>query len=70
LAALKQARGDDGHIASILRSELEAGRSIAYYGDLEKKITALTIEEVNSAFRKHINPKKLVIIRAGDFKKK
>jgi zinc protease len=70
LAALKQARGDDGHLAGILRSELEAGRSIAYYGDLEKKITALTSEEVNSVFRKHINPKKLVIIQAGDFKKK
>jgi zinc protease len=70
LAALKQARGDDGQLASTLRSELEVGRSIAYYGDLEKKIAALTVEEVNNAFRKHIDPKKLVTIRAGDFKKK
>ncbi|HEY7309068.1 MAG TPA: pitrilysin family protein, partial [Gemmataceae bacterium] len=70
LAWLKQQRGSDGALASTLLSQLNAGRSIAYYGELEKKIDALTVEEVNSAFRNHIDPKKLVIIRAGDFKKK
>ena len=35
----------------------------------EKKIAALTPEDVRTAFKKHIDPKKLVIIRAGDFKK-
>ncbi len=70
LASLKRSRGDDGHLADILLEELYAGRGIAYYGALEKKIDGLTVEEVNRAFRKHIDPKKLVIIRAGDFKKK
>jgi zinc protease len=63
-------RGTDAALASILQSELYVGRSIAYYGDLEKKIESLTVEEVNSAFRNRVDPKKLVIIRAGDFKKK
>jgi zinc protease len=70
LATLQQERGDDGRLADTLLNELYAGRTIAYYGDLEKKINGLTVEEVNSALRKHIDPKKLVIIRAGDFKKK
>ncbi|HTU19314.1 MAG TPA: pitrilysin family protein [Gemmataceae bacterium] len=70
LASLKQRRGDDSNLADILQSELEAGRTIAYYAELEKKIAALTVEEVNSAFRRRIDPKKLVIIQAGDFKKK
>jgi zinc protease len=70
LAALKQHRSDDSALAGTLLTQLHAGRSIAYYGELEKKIAALTVEEVNSAFRNHIDPKKLVIIRAGDFKKK
>jgi zinc protease len=70
LAALKQARGSDAALAGMLLSELHVGRSIAYQGELEKKIAALTVEEVNSAFRNHIDAKKLVIIRAGDFKKK
>jgi zinc protease len=70
LASLKQLRGSDAALAGILQSELYVGRSIAYYGDLEHRIESLTVEEVNSAFRNRIDPKKLVIIRAGDFKKK
>jgi zinc protease len=70
LASLKQNRGSDAGLAGILQSELHVGRSIAYYGELEKKIADLTVEQVNSAFRHHIDPKKLVIVRAGDFKKK
>jgi zinc protease len=70
LATLKQQRASDTSLAGILQSELHVGRTIAYYGELEKKVADLTVEEVNSAFRNHIDPKKLVIIRAGDFKKK
>ncbi len=70
LASLQQKCASDSGLAGILQSELHVGRSIAYYGALEKKVAALTVEEVNSAFRKHIDSKKLVIIRAGDFKKK
>jgi zinc protease len=70
LAMLKQRRGDDGELARILLNELHAGRSIAYYGELESKLAKLTVEEVNRAFRDHLDEKKLVVIRAGDFKKK
>ncbi len=70
LASLQQRRGDDAALASILLSELQVGRSIAYYGELEKKIAHVTIDEVNSAFRNRIDPKKLVVVEAGDFKKK
>ncbi|MHB1421828.1 MAG: M16 family metallopeptidase [Gemmataceae bacterium] len=70
LATLKQLRGDDAHLARMLLTVASVGRTIAYYGGLEKKIGALTVEEVNGAFRKHIDPKKLVIIQAGDFQKK
>jgi zinc protease len=70
LAELKQHRSDDSQLADILLDELEAGRTIAYYRELEKKIDALKVDEVNSAFRHYIHPKKLVIIQAGDFKKK
>lgn len=69
LAQLKQHRSDDSDLAKILLNELEAGRTIAYYRELEKKIDALKLDEVNGAFRHYIHPKKLVIIQAGDFKK-
>jgi zinc protease len=42
---------------------------MAYVAQEEKQIEALTTKDVQAAFRKHIDPKRLVIIRAGDFKK-
>jgi zinc protease len=45
------------------------GRTFAWSEQLEAKIAALKIEEVNTAFRKHIHANKLSIIKAGDFKK-
>jgi len=35
---------------------------------LEQKIQALTPEQVSAAFRKHIDPAALSIVKAGDFK--
>jgi zinc protease len=40
---------------------------MAWESDLEKKIAALTPEEVKSALNRHIDPKKLVVVAAGDF---
>jgi zinc protease len=70
LSAAKVSRGSDGTIASELKQLLYAGRTFAYEVDLEKKIEALTAEEVSAAFKKYIDPTKLVIVEAGDFKKK
>ena len=38
--------------------------------DLEKKIEALTPDQVVAALRKYVDPKKLVIVTAGDFETK
>jgi zinc protease len=43
---------------------------MAWQADLEKKIEALTTDQVNAALRKHIDPKKLVVVAAGDFEAK
>jgi len=70
LAAAKNQRSSDGALASLLTGQLHAGRTSAYLADFEKKVADLTAEPVNDAFRKHVNPKRLVIIEAGDFTKK
>jgi zinc protease len=62
-------RTGDGAIAGQIVANLETGRTFAYAADQEQSILALTPAAVAEAFRKHIDPKKLVIIRAGDFKK-
>ena len=69
LEELKVSRGDDQEVLSMLRENLFLNRTMKYYADLEKKIAELDVAEVNQAVASHLNPDRLVIIRAGDFKK-
>jgi zinc protease len=66
---LKVGRTQDEAIAAQIVSHLDIGRTFAHEVQQEQAILALTPEKVTEAFRKHVDPKKLVIIRAGDFKK-
>jgi zinc protease len=68
LEQLKVQRSSDRALASALADGLHAGRTFAYHAELEKKIASLTSEEVAAAFKKHVAPKRLVIVRAGDFR--
>jgi len=61
------ARTSDTGLASALAEGLYVGRTMAYYSDLEAKIAALKPEQVVETFKKRIDPKRLVIIDAGDF---
>jgi len=63
-------RASDRALVGELAGYLQNGRTYAYDSELEKKIGELTPDQVTAAFRKIIDPKKLVIIQAGDFKKK
>ncbi len=65
----KVGRTADGAIAGQIVSNLNTGRTFAFTADQEKAILALTPAKVADAFRKHVDPQKLVIIRAGDFQK-
>ena len=69
LEAQKVGRTGDAGIAGQITTNLQLGRSFLYTRELEKKIASLSPEDVKAAFRKFVDPKKLVIIRAGDFKK-
>jgi zinc protease len=69
LEARKVGRTSDEAIAAQIVSNLDLGRTFAHADKQEKDIAALTPEKVADAFRKHVEPTHLVIIRAGDFKK-
>jgi zinc protease len=69
LEALKVGRTADAAIAGRIVTNLDLGRTFAHPAKQEKAIQALTPRNVAAAFRKHINPRKLVIIRARDFRK-
>jgi zinc protease len=60
-------RTHDAALAMILAECLFVDRTMAYYADLEKKIAALTPGQIQDALKKRIDPKRLVIVDAGDF---
>jgi zinc protease len=64
-----QSRAQDGSLAGGLASNLYLGRTYAWSAALEAKIDALKADEVSAAFKKHIDPAKITIVKAGDFAK-
>jgi zinc protease len=70
LDAQKVERSDDAALAGELATGLFVGRTFRFVADQEKKIEALTPADVSKAFGKVLDPRKLVIAQAGDFKKK
>ena len=69
LQAQKGQRANDRVLASQLAESLHAGRTFAYYADLEKKIDAVQPGAVKKAFDTLVDPKKLVVVEAGDLSK-
>ncbi len=62
-------RAQDPSLAGTLNNNLYLNRTMNWDADLEKKLESLTPEQVNAAMKKHIDPAKISIIRAGDFAK-
>jgi len=48
-------------------SHEQLGRPFTWDSDLEARIQSLTVEQINAAFRKHIDPNSVSIVKAGDF---
>jgi zinc protease len=70
LQAQKVSRANDAALAGLLSNLRHIGRTMSYEAELEKKIEALTPEQIQAALKKHIEPKGLVIVTAGDFETK
>jgi len=68
LEARRLARASDAQLASRLATYLFLGRTFAWDVDFEKRIAALTPAEVQAALKRHVDPAKLAVSKAGDFK--
>jgi zinc protease len=68
LEGRRLARTQDGALASRLSNYLYAGRSFAWDEAFERRIAALTADEVRDALRRHLDPARLSVAKAGDFK--
>ncbi len=60
-------RTEDSRLASVLESTLLADRTMEYYSKMEQRIVELTPEKVVEAFRKHVDPKRILTAVAGDW---
>jgi len=61
-------RATDGALLGLMVSHEQLKRPFKWDSDLESRIQALTAEQINAAFRKHIDPNSVSIVKAGDFK--
>jgi zinc protease len=69
LQAFQVQRSQDSNLTSAWTQYLTKpeGRTFAYDAELERRIAALTPEQVNAAVRKYLDYSKLTIVKAGDF---
>jgi len=67
LQSMKVGRATDAALAGSLSSLRHLDRTMLWQADFEKKIAALTPELIRAALNRHIDPKKLVVVAAGDF---
>ena len=61
-------RAQDGNVADALARNLDLGRTFARAAQVDTALQALTLDQVNGALRKYIDPGKFVLGVAGDFK--
>jgi zinc protease len=70
LEAMKVARGSDSRVAGMLQDGLRLGRTFSFTAEMQKKIAALEVKDVNQALARYIDVNRLIVVRAGDFTKK
>jgi zinc protease len=65
-----QIRSNDGQVAAMLSNQVTTSRTMQYDAELEARVKALTLQDVNGAMKRHINLAKISSVKAGDFANK
>jgi zinc protease len=63
------ARAEEASVAGLVMSRERWGRTLDWDAKLEAAVAAVTPQQANEAFRRHVDPAKLSIVKGGDFKK-
>ena len=61
-------RAQDAALLALIAGREELDRTLAWDEQMDAKLEALTLDQVNAAFRRHVNLGQLSIVKAGDFK--
>jgi len=59
-------RSQDGAVATQLTQDMLLGRTFQFQADQDAQIQATTLDQVNAAFRKYVDPSRIAVIWAGD----
>ena len=62
-------RTKDATLVQTLATYSRAGYTMEFAADFEDRIRELSVDDVNTALRKHIDPSRLQVVIAGDFEK-
>lgn len=66
----KLSRAQDANLVSGWITYMDTGRDFKWSAESDKKVAALTVEQVNAALRKYLQPHSFSSVAAGDFSKK
>jgi zinc protease len=61
-------RAQDQPLLRLIVTREDAERTLAWDEQMDAKLDALTADQVNAAFRRHVDASTLSIVKAGDFK--
>jgi hypothetical protein len=61
-------RSSDAGVLNLIASREQYSRTLIWDEQLDATLEALTLDEVNAAFRRHVNISGLSIVKGGDFK--
>lgn len=61
-------RSSDSELASLIMTRAQLDRTLSWDERLDAAIAAVTLDQVNAAFRKRVDPAKISVVKAGDFK--
>jgi len=70
LQSREVSRAQDAALVGMLNNYLYVERSMAWDADFEKKVAALTPDQIKAVMKQYLDQTKMSIIKAGDFKEK
>jgi zinc protease len=70
LQSRRVTRAQDQAVAGTLATYLFYDRTYNWDAELDRKISALTSQEVSDSLRRHLDRKKITVVKAGDFAQK
>ena len=69
LKSLRVSWSNDGYIANLIAENKEINRDLTWFNEFEQKLSEVTLDQANAAFKKYIATDELNIFTAGDFAK-